>query len=239
MKIRIPVDSTVLQRASAIGKDSLLTNTFVDTSVNQTKYVTKRPGFTLGYGGVTNGNNYGIYTSPNTGSFYYIAGNGQPIFVNYFGSGIFGNAYSNTFSYTTKDSATVIDPYDGKPRTFYPLGDVFGGPPVYMPSPTNDPTSLTPYAWSPTNVTPTRTYPSQASANAAAFAFTVTQSNGPFPRYVGGATPGYLNGTSLFLPGPTNLPTVTPNAYTVRVDISYFNGTTTTQLILYYARFYF
>ena len=45
MKIRIPVDSTVLQRASAIGKDSLLTNTFVDTSKSETKYVTKRPGF--------------------------------------------------------------------------------------------------------------------------------------------------------------------------------------------------
>ena len=79
MKIRIPVDSTVLQRASAIGKDSLLTNTFVDTSVSQTKYVTKRPGFLLGIGGVTNGTNYGIYTNPNTGIFYYVGGNGQPI----------------------------------------------------------------------------------------------------------------------------------------------------------------
>lgn len=79
MKVRLPVDATVLQRAAAIGKDSLLTNTFVDTSANETKYVTKRPGFLLGVGGVTNGTNYGVYINPNTGSFYYIGGNGVPI----------------------------------------------------------------------------------------------------------------------------------------------------------------
>ena len=79
MKIRIPVDSTILQRASAIGKDSLLTNTFVDTSKSETKYVTKRPGFLLGIGGVTNGINYGIYINPNSSNFYYVGENGQPI----------------------------------------------------------------------------------------------------------------------------------------------------------------
>ena len=93
-KIRLSVDSTVLQRAATIGKDSLLTNTFVDTSVTKTKYVTKRPGFLLGIGGVTNGTNYGIYINPNTGNFYYIGGTGQPII------GSPPNYWNNYTSYT-------------------------------------------------------------------------------------------------------------------------------------------
>ena len=79
MKIRIPVDSTLLQRDAIVNKDSLLTNTFIDKEANQFEYLTKRPGFLLGIGGVTNGINYGIYINPNTGDFYYIGGNGTPI----------------------------------------------------------------------------------------------------------------------------------------------------------------
>ena len=109
MKVRIPVDSTVLQRASAIGKDSLLTNTFVDTSVSQTKYVTKRPGFLLGIGGVTNGTNYGIYINPNTGTFYYIAGTGTPIAVSYFGGGVFGNLWGSGTSYSINNQVVYND----------------------------------------------------------------------------------------------------------------------------------
>ena len=107
MKIRIPVDSTVLQRASAIGKDSLLTNTFVDTSISKTKYVTKRPGFLLGIGGVTNGTNYGIYINPNTGTFYYVGGNGQPIIgspPNYWNS---NTSYSISQKVIYKDDTTL------------------------------------------------------------------------------------------------------------------------------------
>ena len=109
MKVRIPVDSTVLQRASAIGKDSLLTNTFVDTSASKTKYVTKRPGFLLGIGGVTNGTNYGIYISPNSNKFYYISGSGQPIFVNYFGNGIFGSLWIAGGTYQINDQVVYND----------------------------------------------------------------------------------------------------------------------------------
>ena len=78
-KIRLSVDSTVLQRAATIGKDSLLVNTYVDESASKTEYITKRSGFLLGISGTTNGSNYGIYTNPNTGNFYYIGSNGVPI----------------------------------------------------------------------------------------------------------------------------------------------------------------
>lgn len=109
MKVRLPVDATVLQRAAAIGKDSLLTNTFVDTSANETKYVTKRPGFLLGVGGVTNGTNYGVYINPNTGSFYYISSNGTPLLVGYFGGGLFGDLWNSAFGYFINSQVVYND----------------------------------------------------------------------------------------------------------------------------------
>ena len=78
-KQRLPLSLPLEPRDSIQTKDSLLTNTFIDVDVDKLEYVTKRPGFLLGVGGVTNGTNYGVYINPNTNSFYYVNNKGVPI----------------------------------------------------------------------------------------------------------------------------------------------------------------
>jgi len=231
MSKRLNLLNTIEARSSSVGKDSLIVNGIAEVEDNVVSFVSKRPGLEVKAEGTGTAN--GALWYDNT--IYYWdenTPNTAPLTATYSfigGEYILGSLWVSGRAYSQNEPIAAIDPNDGLPKTFYPIGGTYdtGGGHI-LPEPDTTPNSVGSKVY---GTTPNEdTFSSASAANTAATDFFNTSLT-PTPGY-----PGFLGGEGYgddkLKEGPAdNPPTQNLSAYTVRRKI-WFIDTLGAQTIL-------